>query len=74
MDDESWQGYVDGGDPSAPEPGENRSHLYRHSFEVARRERAGKHWPAHVAREKAEAARVLDGVVRADADLSDGGY
>ena len=31
-------GYTDGADPDCPEPSDQRSAAYRHSFEVARRE------------------------------------
>lgn len=36
--DEFLAGYNDGFDPDYPEPSANRSHCYRHSFWVARRE------------------------------------
>ncbi len=36
--DEMVFGYIDGGDLSIPEPGENRSHSYRHSFAIRRAE------------------------------------
>jgi hypothetical protein len=57
---EFLQGYLDGKDDACPEPGPNRSHAYRHSFEVARREMRGIHWPADVARQKAAIAAALD--------------
>lgn len=37
-DNEFVEGYRDGRDPNAPEPSANRSHAYRHSFEVGRAE------------------------------------
>lgn len=60
MDDQFAAGYLDGSDLDEPEPGPNRSHAYRHAFEVARREREGRHWPAHVARARASEAIKLD--------------
>ena len=39
--DEMMQGYMDGYDLDAPEPSENRSESYRHSFYVGRAEKLG---------------------------------
>lgn len=38
-DIEFLAGYLDGGDLDNPEPSANRSHAYRHSFAVRRREK-----------------------------------
>ena len=54
------EGYRDGRDPNSPCPGENRSFAYRHSFEVARRERDGTHWSADEARRRAAIAESKD--------------
>lgn len=39
---EMMQGYMDGGDPDAPEPSANRSRSYRHGFMCRRADAAGK--------------------------------
>lgn len=52
------EGYLDGRDPNHPEPGPNRSALYRHSFSVARAEIAGQPIPAAISR--ANAAKAID--------------
>lgn len=56
------EGYLDGSDPNSPEPSANRSASYRHSFAVARADRA--HMPAFGsaarARELAEKAQAED--------------
>lgn len=57
---EFMAGYFDGRDPNSPEPNENRSHCYRHSFAVARAERAGKRIKASVSRELAAEAERKD--------------
>lgn len=54
------QGYLDGRDPDSPEPSQNRSAIYRHCFEVGRREAEGRHWLAPVARARAKDAREED--------------
>ena len=53
IEGEFRDGYHDGGDATAPEPGPNRSAAYRHSFEVRRAEVAGKPLPAGLSRERA---------------------
>jgi hypothetical protein len=53
---EFFDGYRDGRDPSAPEPSENRSAMYRHSFAVGRAELEGKPILAAVSRVCAQAA------------------
>ena len=61
MSDQEFEaGYFDGRDKDCPEPNENRSHCYRHSFEVGRAEIAGKPIPAAVSRERAAEAEVKD--------------
>jgi hypothetical protein len=60
-DEEHMAGYVDGHDPTAPEPSANRSWCYRHSFAVGRRELERKPpVPAAAARELAAAAAEKD--------------
>jgi hypothetical protein len=51
--DEWAQGYFDGRDRSAPEPGSNRDPRYVHSFRVGRAELAGDPIPAEVSRRRA---------------------
>lgn len=58
---EEVQASIDASDPAAPWPGENRSAVYRHCFEVRRREMEGRHWSAPEARKRAAAAYVADG-------------
>lgn len=53
---EFFDGYRDGRDPTAPEPSENRSAMYRHSFAVGRAELACKPIPAAISRENAAKA------------------
>ena len=54
-------GFMEGGDPNAPEPGANHSACYRHGFTVARAN-AGKapERPAFVWRMEFSEARVED--------------
>jgi hypothetical protein len=54
------EGYIDGRDPTSPEPSDNRSHAYRHSFEVGRAEIAGNPIPAQRSRERAAIALAKD--------------
>lgn len=42
VDQEFVDGYRDGYDLTAPEPSENRSHAYRHSFAIGRAEKEGR--------------------------------
>jgi hypothetical protein len=60
-DEEFSQGYLDGRNLDVPEPSANRSHCYRHSFMIGRRERLGNHIPAATARILAAQAQELDG-------------
>lgn len=53
-------GYRDGRTANCPEPSDNRSHAYRHSFAVGRAEIAGKPLPAAASRAAAQAAEVKD--------------
>lgn len=53
-------GYRDGRDPDAPEPSANRSHAYRHSFEVGRAEINGQPIPAARSRAAAFVAQMKD--------------
>jgi len=55
IDDEFADGYRDGRDPGAPDPGENRSEAYRHSFAVGRAELADRPIPAAVSRRRVAA-------------------
>ena len=57
---EFLEGYMDGLKPDTPEPSENRSFRYRHSFEVGRAERDGKPIPAAISRERAAEAEAKD--------------
>jgi hypothetical protein len=59
-DFEFWQGYCDGRDRNAPEPSDNRSACYRHSFAVGRAELAGCPIPAQISRERAAQAELED--------------
>lgn len=54
MDDDFIEGYLDGRDPNTPNPGENRSKAYLHSFNVGRVEINGTVIPAHVSRKAAQ--------------------
>jgi hypothetical protein len=54
------EGYRDGRDPTAPEPSDNRSACYKHSFNVGRAELANKPIPAQVSRERAREAEQRD--------------
>jgi len=53
IDAEFVQGYLDGRDPSTPEPSANRHPAYRHSWEVGRAEADGTHLPAALSRARA---------------------
>lgn len=53
LDAEFAAGYLDGKNPDNPEPSENRHPAYKHSFEVARAEAAGRPIPAWWARKRA---------------------
>jgi hypothetical protein len=55
-DQEFALGYRDGRNPGTPEPGENRSPAYLHSFKVGRAEIEGNPIHASVSREAAEVA------------------
>lgn len=54
------QAYLDASDPKTPWPGQNRSAVYRHCFEVRRREMEGRHWSAQEARDRAARAYKAD--------------
>jgi hypothetical protein len=56
------QAALDANDPMTPWPSGNRSAVYRHCFEVRRREMAGSHWSAAEARTKAAAVYTADGL------------
>lgn len=53
-------GYRDGRDPTSPEPSDNRSACYRHSFLVGRAEIAGCPIPAQISRDNAAEAEAKD--------------
>lgn len=53
LDQEFMDGYFDGRDKFAPEPSDNRSDAYRHSFTIGRAELAGCPIPAAISRERA---------------------
>lgn len=57
---EFMEGYQDARDPDAPAPSGNRSHCYRHSFEVRRAEMAGTPIPAWKSRISAAEAEEKD--------------
>lgn len=59
-DEEFAEGYRDGRDPAAPDPSENRSARYRHSFAVGRAEIANRPIPAAVSRIEARKAEAED--------------
>jgi len=59
-DEEFIEGYFDGRDPDCPEPRDNRSHCYRHSFAVGRAELAGAPIPAALSRQRAAEAEAKD--------------
>jgi len=59
-DQEFSEGYRDGRDPASPEPNDNRSHAYRHSFAVGRAELAGHPLPADRSRREAAEAQSKD--------------
>lgn len=61
-DDEFAAGYRDGRDPNSPEPSNNRSHSYRHSFAVGRAEIEGKPIPAGTSRHSADEAEMKDAI------------
>lgn len=54
------RGYFDGLDPTSPRPGMNRSFIYRHCWQVGRREFTGRHWTADKARRLADIAKDRD--------------
>jgi hypothetical protein len=57
LEQEFCDGYRDGRDRFAPEPSDNRSDAYRHSFAVGRAELAGCPIPAATSRERATIIR-----------------
>lgn len=60
-DDEFVAGYMDGRDPDSPEPSENRSHRYQHSFAIGRAEISKGALPAAATlREYAREAEAKD--------------
>lgn len=59
-EDEFYEGYRDGRDRDCPEPSENRSYAYRHSFAVGRAELEGTPIPAQASREAARLAEQKD--------------
>lgn len=54
------EGYKDGRDPDCPEPNDNRSEKYKHSFKVGRAELNGAPIPAPTSRKNAEIAQEKD--------------
>ena len=59
-DREFFDGYCDGRDLDCPEPSENRSACYRHSFQVGRAELAGQPIRADISRQRAVIAQQKD--------------
>lgn len=58
--DDVTQGYIDGGNPTNPWPGNNTSAMYRHGFEVRRREMQSLHWNVEEAKRRADLAEKVD--------------
>jgi hypothetical protein len=58
--EEMVNGYLDGRDPTSPEPSANRSWSYRHSFAVGRAEIEKLPILASVSRRSATAAEIKD--------------
>ena len=58
--DDYIEGYMDGRDPNSPEPSDNRSECYKHSFDIGRREGTGKHLKYDAAIKRAELAKAKD--------------
>ena len=59
--DEFVEGYMDGHNPNAPDPGPNRSEAYRHSFDIGRRElRREPPVPAWLSRVRAAEIEAAD--------------
>lgn len=58
-EDEMMQGYLDGFDPSNPEPSDNRSHSYRHGFANGRADKTGKLTGLTVAELRERAANCI---------------
>lgn len=54
------EGYQDGRNPDCPDPSENRSERYKHSFRVGRDELANTVKRASVLRAMADAASKID--------------
>jgi len=57
--DEWAEGYRDGRNPNAPEPGANRDPSYIHSFRVGRAELDGCPIPADVSRRKVAEIKAM---------------
>lgn len=55
-----YEGYRDGGDPTAPVPSDNRHPAYRHSFAVRRAQLIGQPIPAAVSRAAAAAIEAAE--------------
>lgn len=53
-------GYTDGRDKNSPEPNDNRSARYKHSFHIGRVELSGGAIPASISRERIEAWLLFD--------------
>lgn len=62
LEREHFDGYMDGRDPDAPEPSENRSAAYKHSFNVGRAELANRPIPAVLSRLSAQQVRSTESV------------
>ncbi|MFX4086131.1 hypothetical protein ACKU27_13620 [Sphingobium yanoikuyae] len=60
LDYHFYEGYRDGGDPTAPDPSDNRHPAYRHSFAVRRAEIGGQPIPAAVSRAAAAAIEAAE--------------
>lgn len=59
LDDEFMAGYIDGHDLTTPEPSQNRSEAYRHSWTLGRAEKLGQPLPK-AAVSRAKAAEIIE--------------
>jgi hypothetical protein len=58
--DDYMQGYTDGRDKGCPEPNNNRSERYKHSFAVGRAELNNQPIPADVSRKHVEEIEQIE--------------
>jgi hypothetical protein len=72
LDQEFAEGYRDGRDRDTPEPSDNRSDAYRHSFAVGRAELAGCPIPAALSRERAQGIEAAEAAKTTKIGLAEG--